>query len=375
MMKFFALLFLLLLAGETALAQQPASVDETARFLAGLPVAGALEPLMRDPGWQEHAAAMDEAWAKKQRQQIDPISAWMEQNAPSSYSSTETMFYMFSGPDFLYANIFFPRANTYILAGLEPLGQAPDLTRMPPAMVASELAALRASMSSILRFQYFITKDMRAGLGAGNITGTVPILYVFLARLGYAIVDVTHVNTPTDGVKITFESGNGRQTLYYFKTDLSGGNSAFLKWCAARGPGLSLLKAASYLMHGDGFAGVRNFLLEHSRVIVQDDSGIPLRAFPRPWVVSVFGRYVPHTEEFAKYWQPELAALFQKEQPAELGFAFGYHWQPNAGILLLATRAGAPAASALVPATAAKSERPKTNRPPRVLRALPVEKE
>ena len=82
-------------------------------------------------------------------------------------------------------------------------------------------------------------------------------------------------------MKITFSGGEQPQTLYYFKTDLvGGGNSAFLRWCAARGPGLSLLKAASFLLHGDGFSGVRNFLLQHSRVIIQDDSGIPLRDFP-----------------------------------------------------------------------------------------------
>ena len=37
------------------------------------------------------------------------------------------MLYMFSGPDFLYATSFFPNAATYVLAGLEPVGQIPDL--------------------------------------------------------------------------------------------------------------------------------------------------------------------------------------------------------------------------------------------------------
>ena len=93
---------------------------------------------------------------------------------------------------------------------------------------------------------------MRTDLGRGNVSGTLPILYVFLARLGYTIVDVTHVSSPAEGVKITFGGGEQPQTLCYFKTDLAGGgNSAFLRWCAARGPGLSLLKAASFLMHGD----------------------------------------------------------------------------------------------------------------------------
>jgi hypothetical protein len=340
-MKRQLLIALLFATATAAFAQNGATVDETARFLAGLPVTGVLEPLTHDAGWQEHAAAMDEAWTKKEQLQIVPIREWMSINATEYQLSSNTMFYMFSGPDFLYANIFFPNANTYILAGLEPIGQVPDLTRIPPEILRAELAALRGSMSTILRFQYFITKDMRAEFGRGSIGGTLPILYVFLARLGYTVTDIARVNSPADGVKITFAQGDRPQTLYYFKTDLAGGNSNFLRWCAARGPGLSLLKAASFLMHGDGFSGVRNFLLEHSRVIVQDDSGLPLRAFPKGWKVNLYGRYEPHKEEFAKYYQPQLAALYEQEpRPSSLGFAFGYHWQKEDGILMLATHDG-----------------------------------
>src|SRR5207248_1746363 len=135
--------------------------------------------------------------------------------------------------------------TAHVLAGLEPIGNVPDLTQVPPEVLHADLISLRNSMNSILRFQYFITKEMRADLGHGNVSGTLPILYVFLARLGYTVVDVTHVSSPAEGVKITFSGGEQPQTLYYFKTDLSGSNSAFLRWCAARGPGLSLLKAAS----------------------------------------------------------------------------------------------------------------------------------
>lgn len=337
-------LVILLLANTIALAQEPATVDDTAHFLAGMPVTGALEPLTHDPVWQEHARAMDEAWLKKQQLQIAPIRDWMTANAAEYYNSNATMYYMFAGPDFLYANIFFPNARTYILAGLEPIGQVPDLTRLPPGTLGGNFAILRDSMSSILRFQYFITKDMRTGLGRGNVNGTLPILYVFLARLGYTILDVAPVSTPTGGVKITFTQSGEPQTLYYFKTDLSGGNSPFLRWCAERGPGLSLLKAASFLLHGEGFSGVRNFLLQNSRVIVQDDSGIPLRAFPKGWKVDCYGRYTPHKGEFEKYHQPDLAALYAKNPPPPLlGFAFGYHWQKEDGILMLASREALPA--------------------------------
>ncbi|MDP9005280.1 MAG: hypothetical protein M3N12_10895, partial [Verrucomicrobiota bacterium] len=248
------------------------------------------------------------------------------------------MYYMFSGPDFLYAHAFFPNANTYILAGLEPVGQVPDLSRFSPEVVGNELSTLRASMKTVLQTHYFITKDMRTDLGRQGLGGTLPILYVFLARRGCTVLDTTFVNSPAPGVKITFVHRGPKQTLYYFKTDLSGGKSAFLSWCAKQGPGLSLLKAASYLMHTEGFTGVRNFLLDRSRVIIQDDSGIPLHAFPKNWKVDCYGVYVPHAEIFGKYHQPDLAAVYARvPPPTELGFAFGYHWQIERGLLMMAT--------------------------------------
>src|SRR2546430_2114917 len=145
-----------------ALGQNRATLDETAHLLAGLPVTGPLAPLTQNPAWQEHAAAMNKAWKTKEYFQLGPIASWMSAHAGDYYRSSNTMYYMFSGPDFLYANLFFPNASTYILAGLESIGQVPDLVRMPPEMFRSELAALRGSVNTILKFQYFITKGMRA---------------------------------------------------------------------------------------------------------------------------------------------------------------------------------------------------------------------
>lgn len=91
------------------------------------------------------------------------------------------------------------------------------------------------------------------------------------------------------------------------------------------------IKAASYLMHGEGFSGVRNFLLDHSSCIVQDDSGIPLRAFNKNWALEFYGRFTPHGEKFGKYDQQALAEIYRRNPPPpELGFAFGYWWQQSA---------------------------------------------
>ena len=321
----------------SVIAQNVPSLDDTARLLAGLPVNGPLSVFTQDQRWKGHATAMDNAWKTKEYFQLGPIATWMSSHAPECYRSSGTMYYMFSGPDFLYAYAFFPNASTYILAGLEPVGQVPDISRMNADTLNANLGALRNSMSTLLVTHYFVTEEMKTSLGRGNLSGTLPILYVFLARLGCTVLDTTFIHTPAEGVRISFSHNGRSQTLYYFKTDLSGGNSAFLRWCAAHGPGVSLVKAASYLMHGEGFSGVREFLLGHSSCIVQDDSGIPLRSFNKSWALEFYGRFIPHGEKFGKYDQAGLAEIYHRNPPPpELGFAFGYWWQAERGLLILA---------------------------------------
>ena len=331
-------LFLALTTG--ALAQGPSPNDQ-ALFLAGLPVRGsALENWARSRAYVEHATALDEAWEKKQRRSLIGVRNWASTFAPRATGSSGTMYYMFSGPDILYAHTFFPNASTYILCGTEPVGEVPDITRIQPEAFDLALNDIRKSLNTMLSYHYFITKEMRTDLQRGQLGGTLPILYVFLARLGCTIQEVTYVKSPAPGVRLTFLSSGGRQqTLYYFKVDLSNGSCGpFLKWCAQQGPGVSLLKAASYLMHLDSFSQVRSFLLDHSRVIVQDDSGIPHRAFDARWSLRYFGTYRAPIELFAKNYQPDLAEAYAQSQPAPLGFAFGYHWQTERGMLILGTR-------------------------------------
>jgi hypothetical protein len=321
----------------TLFAQNGASLDDTARLLAGLPVTGPLAAFTQDQRWQGHAAALEKAWKTKEYFQLGPIATWMSSHASEYYQSTGTMYYMFSGPDFLYAYTFFPNASTYILAGLEPVGQVPDLTRMNADALNANLGALRNSMSTLLITHYFVTEEMKSELGRSNLSGTIPIIYVFLARLGCTVRDTTYIHSPAEGVKIDFTHNGRSQTVYYFKTDLSGGGSSFLHWCASHGTGVSLIKAASYLMHNEGFSGVRNFLLDHSRFIVQDDSGIPVRSFGKNWSLEFYGRFIPHGEKFGKYDQAALAEIYhQNPPPPELGFAFGYWWQAERGLLMLA---------------------------------------
>src|SRR5438094_10338864 len=116
--RVFMALFIL---SASAFAQNAATLDETAHFLAGMPVTGALEPLTHDPAWEEHAQAMNEARTRKEQQQIWPIRHWMQANAPQYHRSNDTVFYMFSAPDSCYISLFVPLTSNHDQARREQL--------------------------------------------------------------------------------------------------------------------------------------------------------------------------------------------------------------------------------------------------------------
>lgn len=363
-------LLALLLLALAASARDFVTAQDQALFLAGLPVPGdsPLAPLTASDAWRQHAAELDAAWAKCERQSLGKTRAWAARFVRSSGSSAPC-YYMFSGPDLLYARTIFPNSSTYVLCGIEPVGRVPDFTKASPVQVAGALAALRRSLGNVLRFSYFITKEMKADFGGTELSGTVPILYFFLARMGCDIVSADPVNHGVPGVRIVFRSGAlGTQTAYYFAGDLSNGASGrhVMNFCRRLGPdGLGLLKAASYLLHEGSFSTCRDFLLSHCRVLVQDDSGIPHRFLQTPrWQVRYFGSYVDTTGgPFAKYYQPDLAAVYASVNPVAIDFQLSYQWDRTKANVLVATRTGAAAPKpAPTPKTApAKTRRPKTS--------------
>jgi hypothetical protein len=373
----------------TANAADSVTADDTARFLAGM-MPSADSPLMaltKDPAWQRHARFFDSAFGQLEQRQMSKVRAWSDANIAAQ---KPTMFYMFSGPDFLYANAFYPKASTYVLSALEPPGSVADLTRVPRGGVDAALANVEHSLGSILSFSFFITKKMKVDLHEGQVNGAMPLLYVFLARSGKTIKNVSTValddkgtayfanenpgSSATRGLRIVFAGSDGvEKTLYYFSTDLSDSGvkaSGFLKFCATLAPGSSLIKSASYLLHSGSFSAVRDFILANSATIIQDDSGIPLGYYsPKKWRFFPFGRYAGPIAEFPSRYQQSYAELFRRAQPMDFGI--GYRWRSYESNLLLSVRlpndgsttADATSSTETAPPTPLKP-RPRKPRPP-----------
>jgi hypothetical protein len=333
-------------------------ITDAARFLAGLPVAenSSLAGLTLTAHWQAHAAAMNSAFATLDRRQLSNIRIWRSDFLAPVSAASKTCVYYFGGPDFLYADAFFPDCTTYIQVGLESVNSMPDLLTVQPAALESTLENIQISLNTILQFSFFKTKDMREDFGRGELQGVVPILFVFLARTGKVIESVEYVSldrggqltkagSAPHGVKIAFlDPANGvEKVLYFFSTDLSNdglkSNPAVLRFTEQQGQANCFLKAASYLMHEGHFDTVRSFLLSDSLTIVEDDSGIPVKYLaPDKWTLRFFGSYTAPINLFKQYYQPDLRQLYEMSSPKTLTFSFGYQWNRHNSSLILAVR-------------------------------------
>src|ERR1700736_2556916 len=214
-----------------------ASATDVARYLAGMPVSqgSPLEALTRDPQWIAHSSAMNNSFTALDQRQINNIRIWRAEALAPVTQSSRVCLYLFGGPDFLYANAFFPDASTYVLQGLELVESIPDLLTVPVQSLDSTLQNIEISLNPVLNFSYFETKDMRTDFSRSQLKGVLPIIFVFVARSGMNIAKVEYVSlTPNGGLTEGFRGSvrgarivlfdpttRAQKTLYYISSDLS----------------------------------------------------------------------------------------------------------------------------------------------------------
>lgn len=343
--------------------QKSAKLTDAAKFIAGIKV-GASSPLaslQNTRAWSDHASYLDSAWGKLDAQQLSKIRKWSEAELASLNASSPSIFYPFSGPDFLYAYSFFPKGSQYIMAGLEPVGDIPDLEKIPESQLDKKLRSIDTALYAILQLSFFRTNDMKEDLAE---KGVIPILFVFLARTNNQILDAQHVGLDKTGqiqaadaaqkdgsaqklipgVKISFLPAGESQprTLYYFSVDLS--NEALEKtpefntFVKQIQQPVTYLKAASYLMYRDNFSNIRNLILEKSSSLLQDDSGMPVSYFDASkWDMKFYGTYTRPIPLFSIREQPELRKIYQSDTSIKsLDFGIGYQFEVGQSNLMLA---------------------------------------
>jgi hypothetical protein len=307
--------------------------------------------------WNSYSKVAGADWSNLQKRYLDKIDAWRGQSIGNARTG-DVAFYPFSGPDAANMLAFFPDAREYVLVGLEPVGCVPvgveDYTR-------AYFSELRQSLEPVVALGFFRTNDMHREFASGSVNGVLPLLLFLVARGGFSIVDVTPIaitstgqlapsdNQPkgeTAGVAIQFrDARHGLRTLRYFSLNLQDSRiqrkPGTLKYLRGLPEVSTLVKSASYLMHKEYFSTIRGLILSRSHVVVEDDSGIPLRYFnPAAWDVRLYGSYAEPIGLFKTWHQEDLKAAFASgTNIPPLDFAIGYRTR-NQSNLLVAFRRG-----------------------------------
>lgn len=328
-------------------------LDNLARFIAGLPQAdsSSFSALESDRYWQEYKTSMDNSWKKMYDSRLGKIKDWQTNTLSTLQDDSLTLFYPFSGPDFLHANYLYPHASTYILAALEPVKALPALDTITLQERDMFLDSLGNSLRDIFQKSYFITRHMQEDLR--RIRGVLPPLYFFIERSGHELMTQTFITLDslgketevdanklhwqkTPGVKLVFRHhGTGVvKTLYYFSVSISNGGlqerPEFTKFVTRHAPFNTFVKSASYLMHYTSFTQIKQLVLDNSESLFQDDTGIPYKDFrDHPdFAIQFYGEYVKPVKDFgdARY-QADLDSAFKLSTTRqELPFSLGYHW-------------------------------------------------
>ena len=330
-----------------------------------------LKSLESSEAWKSYQKRIDLIWSNT-NEKVPGMREWADKELSEVNSESGTLFYPFSGPDFLHADIFFPEFDNVVMIALEPIGSLPDMEEK--AKKGSDemyLNGVRKSLHSILGLSFFRTIAMADDL-TGEVDGSLPVLMQFMNRTGHEVLYQEQVGVTADGKLSTDLKGMPDSTYvgnrYYFKKEgsdkirtltyfaanlqnmpyvsrsglVANGLDqrtdfhAFLKSLDIRA---TYLKSASYLMHRPTFSKVRNVIIDGSDYVLEDDSGIPIKFFDEDkWDLTFYGNYSFPISLFSERHQPDLKEVYQGEGIKELPFGIGYQYKKGTSNLMLAKR-------------------------------------
>ncbi|MCB1207281.1 MAG: hypothetical protein KDN18_23715 [Verrucomicrobiae bacterium] len=343
-------------------ARSQATFDDLARFVAGQPLSpgSTLRRLEGLPSVRKHTAdtaALTKTWYDRR---LNTLRDWAKAEIHPRISRPKVVKYPFGGPDFVHATTLFPGADEYILVGLEPVGTLPDFLAMDDLSLNSYLSHLNHTLRSISQRNFFITTEMREDFGKQGVDGVYAVLLYFASMTKHEVLNGQYVRIDASGNVVASDAAQAEgvrleiraldrlpdfpptQSLYYFKYDLSDSgfktSSSLKRFFDQRPGGMGYLKAASYLMHQDGFANIRNYLVGDCQYILQDESGIPAEFFATYFNVTYYGRYAGPIDMFKEFDQPFLRQVYGSGAARPLPFGTGYRMRDEDSIQMFGIR-------------------------------------
>lgn len=327
--------------------------------------AHSLNYLFDTVAWATQHKFIDSSWARLEKKRLKAMRDWGTKEFAVPNGEAKTVFYPFSGPDFLTATTFFPNADTYIMLGLEPVGKLPELKKFKPGQHSEYAYDFKKSLGDIFDKSYFITRKMLQDFQSQKVNGLLPVLTFFIRKTGHEIADIKYLvrynqdsvsevsydfkdkDHKPFGVRVDFMQDGKRKSVYYFKYDVSdkrfNDTCVFYKYLNKYSNYITYIKSASYLLHNNFMSNMRKMILQNSLCIVQDDTGLPFKYFQEDgkWTIKLYGQYARPVSDFPYLsMQKPLEEAFQKDssQVGKLPFHLGYHWGSKKDVIIYALR-------------------------------------
>ncbi len=308
----------------------------------------------------------DKRWNNFDSTRLTYLKKFSTDEISTLVKTENTLFYPFSGPDILHAQTFFPSAKQYIMIGLEPVGSLPFFKKEEVDSLNIYFNKINTSLNAILKFSFFRTESMSKDLKNTEVDGTIHLVSLFLKRTGNQLCSIKPVtvdtsgvltyvedfdklkkmNVYTKGVEIQFtDIHNQPKTVIYYSVNAVdvalSKNKGFKKYLEGLGQVTTYLKGASYLMHKSYFSTIRNFILNHSTQVVQDDSGIAFHYFSESnhqWDFKFYGQYTKPIPMFSAFYQKDLDSTYKMIGSKPIGFGIGYNFKDKNSNFMIAIK-------------------------------------
>lgn len=346
-------------------AYRETDLDRVGRFISGLPQTSEspYAKLEENRSWKEYSAEFGKTWGGLSKERLVPMRQWSDKHLRPVPSVPEKLFYPFSGPDFVHAFTFFGDVGEMVMVGLEPPGSIPTFESLSADTNSVYLRKISHALFTSIHYSFFRNRSMEKDLYDPQLNGVLPLVVLFMSRTGCRLVDIQYLTVGGDGVlarsqavppagaargfevRFLSERGDSPRTVRYFSADLSNpglkNSPGFLEYIRSFRPCATYLKAASYLMFYERFSTIRGEILANSRLVLQDDSGIPLRFFDEAgWQRSLYGKYTAPLPMFSFAFQSDLRAAYAVGGGAvsPLNFGIGYLFRNNQSNLMMFVR-------------------------------------
>jgi hypothetical protein len=319
------------------------------------------------PTIEKHCAEMTKRYERFTEKYITPAQAFFAQLRPPTVPTT--VVYPFGGGDLASALVTYPDAKEITTISLEHAGDPTRVAKLEKkAQLNGSLSAYRAAIYGLLTLNDSTSENMRK-LEKGGIPGQLSFHLTGMAALGYEPVSLKFIRLNDDGtihyltqadfdalakkkakkkkggwvdtdfseaytnMELSFRrAGDAKAPIVVHRHfawnlgDKGFKGSALEKHLLAKGKVAAITKAASYLIWGGGFSGIRDYLLANMTWMASDATGIPPRHAKKAGFEQVtYGTFKgPFLEEADPNIGAEMAKLWASQPRRKLPFRYGY---------------------------------------------------